>query len=108
MWKIISTLFHRSSDAPIGRRGEELAARHLQSLGYKIIQRNFLTPLGEIDIPLSRRDGNTLVFVEVKTRMQDEPTLRKIRSIAINNINSRASANFISADILPRQRRGSM
>src|ERR1700722_16719120 len=72
MWKIISTFFRRSPGAPLGRRGEDLAARHLRSLGYKIIQRNFVTPLGEIDI--IARDANTLVFVEVKTRMQDEPT----------------------------------
>jgi putative endonuclease len=72
MWKIISTLFRRSSGLPLGRRGEDLAARYLQSLGYKIIQRNFVAPLGEIDI--IARDGNTLVFAEVKTRMQDEPT----------------------------------
>ena len=56
----------------LGDRGENLAARHLRDLGYKIIVRNFRCNLGEIDIVA--RDGKTLVFVEVKTRTIDEPT----------------------------------
>ena len=39
--------------------------------GYKIIVRNFRCALGEIDIVA--RDGQTLVFVEVKTRAYDDP-----------------------------------
>lgn len=50
----------------LGDRGENVAARHLRNLGYRIITRNFRCPLGEIDIVA--RDGSTLVFVEVKTR----------------------------------------
>ena len=56
---------------PLGIRGENVAAKHLQKLGYRIYGRNFKTPVGEIDIVA--RDGKTLVFVEVKTRMFDEP-----------------------------------
>ena len=55
----------------MGDRGENLAARHLQSRGYKIIARNYRCELGEIDIVA--RDGRTLVFVEVKTRAYDDP-----------------------------------
>ena len=55
----------------MGDRGENLAARHLQSRGYKIIARNFRCELGEVDIVA--RDGRTLVFVEVKTRAYDDP-----------------------------------
>jgi len=50
----------------LGRMGEDAAARHLQSLGMKILQRNVQTPVGEID--LIARQRRTLVFVEVKTR----------------------------------------
>jgi len=50
----------------LGDAGERLAARQLQSLGYRIVARRYRTPLGEID--LVARDGNCLVFVEVKTR----------------------------------------
>lgn len=57
---------------PLGDRGENVAARFLRNLGYKIILRNFRCELGEIDI--IARDGGTLVFVEVKTRTADEPT----------------------------------
>jgi putative endonuclease len=53
----------------LGKRGEALACRLLKEKGYKIIERNFLTPIGEIDIVA--REGQTLVFVEVKTRESD-------------------------------------
>ena len=50
-----------------GARGEKLAARFLRAHGYKILYRNFKDRRGgEIDIVC--RDGDTLVFVEVKTR----------------------------------------
>ena len=52
-------------------RGEKLACRFLRNHGYKILYRNFRDPTGgEIDIVC--RDGNTLVFVEVKTRGGEE------------------------------------
>ena len=54
----------------LGDRGENVAARHLRNLGYRIITRNFRCPLGEIDIVA--RDGNTLVFCEVKTRAYED------------------------------------
>jgi putative endonuclease len=57
---------------PLGERGENVAARYLRDLGYKIILRNFRCDLGEIDIVA--RDQDTLVFVEVKTRSYDDPS----------------------------------
>ena len=55
----------RHSD--IGPLGERLAARFLRKqLGYRILRRNCRSKLGEID--LIARDGNEVVFVEVKTR----------------------------------------
>ena len=54
-----------------GARGEKLAARFLRSRGYKILYRNFKARGGgEIDIVC--RDGDSLVFVEVKTRTGEE------------------------------------
>ncbi len=50
----------------LGRWGEEEAVRFLRRLGMKIIERNLRTPVGEIDI--IARHGQTLVFIEVKTR----------------------------------------
>lgn len=49
-----------------GKLGEDLAAKFLEKSGYKIIERNFHSRVGEIDI--IAQDGGTLVFVEVKTR----------------------------------------
>lgn len=50
----------------LGLKGEDLAVSFLRGKGYRILSRNFKTPFGEIDIVAE--DGNTLVFVEVKTR----------------------------------------
>jgi putative endonuclease len=50
----------------LGDHGEDLAAAALKRQGYKILERNYVTPLGEID--LVARQGQTLVVVEVKTR----------------------------------------
>lgn len=55
---------------PLGRYGENLALSHLKSCGYKIIVKNFRCRVGEIDIIIQDRD--TLVFVEVKTRISGE------------------------------------
>lgn len=49
-----------------GAEGEKIAAGFLVKQGYRILQRNYRTVLGEIDIVA--REGNTLVFVEVKAR----------------------------------------
>jgi putative endonuclease len=50
----------------LGRRGEEAAGRYLASVGYRILERRYRTRAGEIDF--IAEDGDTLVFVEVKTR----------------------------------------
>jgi uncharacterized protein (TIGR00252 family) len=50
----------------LGDQGEDLAAAALKQQGYKILERNYVTPLGEID--LIARQGKVLVVVEVKTR----------------------------------------
>src|SRR5438067_2623624 len=57
---------------PLSERGENVAAKFLRNLGYKILERNYNTNVGEIDI--IARDGKTLVFVQVKTRTYDAPT----------------------------------
>lgn len=50
----------------LGTRGERIAERALVGRGYVILDRNWRCRDGEID--LVARDGDTLVFVEVKTR----------------------------------------
>ena len=49
----------------LGTRGEQLAANHLERHGWRIVERNFRTREGEIDL-IAARDG-TLAFCEVKT-----------------------------------------
>ncbi|MBW3625671.1 MAG: YraN family protein [Armatimonadetes bacterium] len=50
----------------LGARGEEIAETHLAARGYALLARNYRCAYGEIDRIM--RDGDTLVFVEVKTR----------------------------------------
>ncbi len=71
----------------LGKKGEKIARLFLEKQGYKIIAVNFRTKSGEID--LIARDGETLVFVEVKTRLGnkfgsplDALTFHKCRQIS--------------------------
>jgi putative endonuclease len=50
----------------LGRLGERLAAEHLARRGFRIVERNYRTRFGELDIVAF--DGATLAFCEVKTR----------------------------------------
>ena len=53
---------HRSGT---GRTGERAAARHLERNGYRVLDRNYRTREGELDLVAAK--GDTLVFCEVKT-----------------------------------------
>jgi putative endonuclease len=71
-----------------GKEAESIAARHLEKNGYKILERNFRTQLGEIDI--IAKDRETVVFVEVKARRSNSYgnpkwsiTARKQRKISM-------------------------
>ena len=55
---------------PLGNFGERVAAAHLEAKGYAILDRNFRVAEAELD--LVARDGDTLVFVEVRTRRGGE------------------------------------
>jgi putative endonuclease len=50
----------------LGQLGEDIAVRHLQRLGYIVLQRNYRCPEGEVDI--IARDQDRLAFVEVRAR----------------------------------------
>jgi len=50
----------------LGELGEKLALKRIKRLGYKLVAKNYRCPLGEID--LIAKDGDCLVFIEIKTR----------------------------------------
>jgi putative endonuclease len=85
----------RNSTKETGRRGEEIADAYLKKKGYRIRERNYRCPVGEIDI--IALDGDEVVFVEVKSRKSDdfgEPEAAvdarkqaKLSRIALNYIN---------------------
>lgn len=101
----------------VGAFGERVAAQHLQEQGLVVLHRNWRCSDGEIDLVL--RDGNTLVFCEVKTRRSalygtpaesiDARKVRKLRQLACRwleetGIHPRAM-RFDVVEVLP-QRRG--
>lgn len=53
----------------LGKEGEELAVSFCKKKGYRILEKNYKTVFGEIDIVA--RDGDKIVFIEVKTRADD-------------------------------------
>jgi putative endonuclease len=75
-----------------GILGENLAEKYLQQKNYTIVQKNFRTRSGEIDIIAISPDRKYLCFVEVKTRKQisfgnpqeavDERKIKKIMRVA--------------------------
>lgn len=87
----------KSSPLELGKLGEAYAAAYLEQLGYRLVAANFTLPVGRnlrgavvtTEIDLVAYDGDTLCFVEVKTRASDwfappqvNVDLRKRRQIA--------------------------
>jgi len=62
----------------MGALGERHAARLLRSKGYRLLEANYRTPQGELD--LIARDSDTLVFVEIRTRTS-EATITPLSSV---------------------------
>ncbi len=68
-----------SKQLELGSRGEDLAAAYLQQVGYRIVASNFTQPVGRnrlgvpinVEIDLVAYQGDTLCFVEVKSRASD-------------------------------------
>jgi len=58
-------------NAYVGSKGERLAGKHLWRTGRKVLYRNFKAEGGG-EVDLVYREGNTLVFGEVKTRTRGE------------------------------------
>ncbi len=97
-----------------GDRGEALARQYLADKGYTILQQNYRTKIGEIDLIVSKED--LLVFVEVKTRrsrnygkgfeavnFKKQQTLQRVATQYLayrkNNLKSNLSMRFDVMDI---------
>jgi putative endonuclease len=61
----------RRKPEPLGKQGEDRAARYLKRAGYRIEERN--VRLGRFEVDIIARDGDTLCFVEVRTRTDADP-----------------------------------
>ena len=59
-------------DQATGRRGEDIAHRHLQRIGMTVVARNHRTPGGSGEVDLIAWEREALVFVEVKCRTSAE------------------------------------
>lgn len=53
----------------LGKEGEKKARSYLKRRGWKILEKNYKTPFGEIDIIAEK--GEVVAFIEVKTRLSD-------------------------------------
>ncbi len=85
-------VYQRHAD---GRRAEKLAERYLRRQGLKLEARNFLCKNGELDLVM--RDGEYLVFVEVRYRAQGG---------ALESIQPRKQAHVIRAAVWYLQAQG--
>jgi len=85
----------------VGRRGEGAAVRHLKRQGYRILERNFGTRRGEVDI-VAFRDG-VLAFVEVRSQTEPvlvDPAATVTRAKQLRVI--KAAQSYCTAHRLPR------
>jgi putative endonuclease len=63
----------------LGATGEQLAADHLTRRGFQILERNFRTRFGELDIIAT--DGKSIVFCEVKCRVANRSNRDPLESV---------------------------
>lgn len=84
-----------------GVLGEDLAAKYLKKIGYKILERNYRKKYEEVDI--IALDGKTLVFIEVKTRRSDSygNPFEAVSSYKLQHLVKSAQAYKISHEKLP-------
>lgn len=87
----------KNSNLALGRQGEELTASYLLGLGLKILTRNWRPEGEKLEIDLICEDGNTVVFVEVKTRrgLSPQSALESVGPVKRKRL-VRAAAAYLS------------
>ncbi len=88
----------------LGRAGERLALEHLERLGYRLVERNYRTRFGELDLIVC--DDATIVFVEVKARRAGAMAgpLQAVPRSKQRQVRSMAAAWLAEATDRPRAR----
>ncbi len=92
-------MWRRPKPKSLGAYGEALAEKHLKRAGYKIIARN--VRLGRKEIDLIALDGDTVVFIEVRTRgragaIAPEDTVNAVKQARIRS----AAGRYVQANQL--------
>lgn len=89
----------KTNKREIGNSGEDTAVKFLENKGYKILERNYYSRYGEIDI--IAQDENTIVFIEVKYRKNNSfgSPLESISSKKIKSLCLTAKKYVQSEDI---------
>jgi len=59
----------KKQNIKLGKKGERKARRYLWFRGWKILEKNYKNPFGEVDI-IAKKKG-VIAFIEVKTRLSD-------------------------------------
>ena len=87
----------------LGAYGERVAARHLQDQGLVVLDRNWRCSDGEVDLVL--RDGDDVVFCEVKTRRGDAfgPPSLAVTHDKVRRLRRLAHCWLAEARIRPRE-----
>ncbi len=106
----------KRSSKSLGFEGEELAEKFLEKLGYKILEKNYRTKFGEID--LIGIDGDAVAFIEVKLRSGkrygnpseaiDHKKRSQIGRVALHFLSRKRMNNFIcrfdTVSLLPAEK----
>ena len=106
LYRFADRLRHRRH-GNVGTRGEDLAHRYLRASGYIVVARNWRPPQGGGELDLVAREGDNVVFVEVKTRLSAEGSAPE-RDIDADKIQAlrRAARDYLRrAEIEPAQAR---
>ena len=88
----------KSNNYAQGLLGEKVALSFLENLGYKLIEKRFKTKKGEVDLVM--RDGDTIVFIEVKKRISMFDSLTALAKKQMKRIIRAAHLFLQNAELL--------